>query len=477
MITPEVPVGLLPPTFEPEYISHAVRPYLLAGQTVGERPALPLIDLALSKEKAAPPHFWGMLYDGWAPNPEEEGVAVFIQGYENRGPHNERKRIYCSATTPELYAAKYRAKVRGLLDRMFSEANAEQPLMQRYYADYFDLYWDLHVGATGEAIPQEVREIGTSFKAVLGHWFPTEEIVHESIMRVRALRPFLKEWIDRRVQAVMDGDIPDPAGTFVYYWLKNGGGGENFRRKDIVFECFHNFVAFSQWGSMLYRTLALLEPTHGDPEVRSWFTRTMSGAPDDADGAFTPLDRFVMELFRTVSPNQGSLSTAQATRSLAPGSTSVVTPHPATSRDTRHWRNPEDFDPDRYLTAPTSADNDEAKSRQAGLARCPFPSAPFAVSDGRRVDLANSAFGTVYGVVDGTPYPVCETAGYAPFGFGYRRCAGEQLSMEFLKDVLRTVWNAGLEIVELGLRQPERIPVAPRTVIEDTIGFRLGQRP
>ena len=91
MITPKELVGLLPPTFDPDYVDGAVVPYLLSSQYVAERPALPLVDLALSKGNAAPPHFWGMLYDGWAPNPEEEGVTVFIQGYEKRGPDNQRK--------------------------------------------------------------------------------------------------------------------------------------------------------------------------------------------------------------------------------------------------------------------------------------------------------------------------------------------------------------------------------------------------
>ncbi|WP_327434680.1 hypothetical protein [Streptomyces sp. NBC_01236] len=123
MITPKELVGLLPPTFEPEYIDGAVVPFLLSRQITAERPALPMIDLALSKEAAAPPHFWGMLYDGWAPNPEE-GLTVFIQGYEDRGADNERKKIYMSATTPDLYAAKYADKVRGSLDRLFTPTNA-----------------------------------------------------------------------------------------------------------------------------------------------------------------------------------------------------------------------------------------------------------------------------------------------------------------------------------------------------------------
>jgi hypothetical protein len=165
-----------------------------------------MIDLALSKENAAPPHFWGMLYDGWAPDPKE-GTTVFIQGYDQRGPDNERKKIYASATTPDLYAAKYAPKVHAFLARLFAETNAGKPLMHEYYQHYFDLYWDLHLGVTGEAIPPEVRTIGTSFTAVLGHWYPTEDIVRENIMRVRELRPRLKEWIDRRVQAVIDGEV------------------------------------------------------------------------------------------------------------------------------------------------------------------------------------------------------------------------------------------------------------------------------
>ncbi|WP_026256561.1 hypothetical protein [Mycobacterium sp. 155] len=70
----------------------------------------------------------------------------------------------------------------------------------------------------------------------------------------------------------------------------------------IVFECFHNFVAFSQWGNSLYNVVARLDRDGGDPQTEDWHSRTMSGPFDSPDGsAFPPPERFVMELVRTIS--------------------------------------------------------------------------------------------------------------------------------------------------------------------------------
>jgi hypothetical protein len=62
-----------------------------------------------------------MLYDGWEPNPEADGTTVFIQAYDQRGLNNERKKIYVSATTPDLYTAKYAGKVRPFLTKLFAD--------------------------------------------------------------------------------------------------------------------------------------------------------------------------------------------------------------------------------------------------------------------------------------------------------------------------------------------------------------------
>jgi cytochrome P450 len=211
----------------------------------------------------------------------------------------------------------------------------------------------------------------------------------------------------------------------------------------------------------------------GDPDVRAWFKKTMESDPDDAKGAaFTPLERFVMEMFRTISPNGGSISALAETRPPRFERRGyIVTPHTQTSLDPVHWSNPKVFDPSRYESAPTSDRIDEAKARQIGLAKCPFDRTAFDLKDGRAGAMHNSGFGTVFGVVQGKPLPVCDYAGFAPFGFGYRRCPGEQLTISAFADFLRKVWKDKIEFVKLDIANPQPLPIGPTTVIGDNVGF------
>jgi hypothetical protein len=53
--------------------------------------------------------------------------------------------------------------------------------------------------------------------------------------------------------------------------------------EDVVFECFHNFVAFSQWGNTIYNIMLKLR-RDGDPDARAWFHRTMQSSFDPVSG-------------------------------------------------------------------------------------------------------------------------------------------------------------------------------------------------
>ncbi|MBV8704688.1 MAG: hypothetical protein JO118_13365 [Acetobacteraceae bacterium] len=480
----------IPAHFDPTYVENAVIPFYLTSVYEGERPALPMIDVTLSKENALPHDLWGLIYQDWRPAPDE-GVTVFLQGLEKRGDHNLRKRIYMSAVTPDLYGPMYSGKVVAFFDALLDPTFAGRPFMRHYLDYYWDVYWDLHLGVKGDAIPPQIRTIGESFNTVLAFRDPLQPTVYDNYMTVRALLDFLKGWIDARLDDIGSGRAADPRKTIAWYWIKNAGDGTHFSKKDVVFECFHNFVAFSQWGNTIFGVMSRLSEDGGDREVRAAFERTMSGNPDDAGGApYTPLEMFVMELFRTISPNGGSISAISDTRqqkssdnygdSVSPyvrfglpyeRNGYIISPHTSTSFDPRHWPNPQRFDPGRYRDVPTSAQVDEARSKQIGFARCPFDLTEMAVKDGRNATLSNSAFGTVFGVVDGKPLPVCDYAGFAPFGFGYRRCPGEQLTIKVFADFLRKVWRDKIAFRSLNLPNPQQVPIGPGTVIEDNITF------
>src|SRR5262249_33167671 len=157
----------------------------------GERPSLPMIDVNLTKENALPFDFWGLIYRDWRPTPEE-GVTVFLQGLENRGENNLRKRIYFTAMTPDLYGPMYAAKVRLFFDGLMDDRFSNKPFMRHYLDYYFDIYWDLHLGVKGDAIPAKVREIGEAFNTVLAYRNPMMPITHENYIKVRERLDFLK---------------------------------------------------------------------------------------------------------------------------------------------------------------------------------------------------------------------------------------------------------------------------------------------
>ncbi|QXN65184.1 twin-arginine translocation signal domain-containing protein [Serratia fonticola] len=475
----------IPANFDPVYVEKAVIPFFLTSFYEGEQPLLPMIDLNFSKENALPYDLWGLIYADWQPTPEE-GVTVFLQGLEKRGENNLRKRIYFSAVTPDLYRPMYGDKVVSFFNMLMDSKHVEQPFMRHYLDYYFDIYWDLHLGVKGDKIPEEVRQIGEAFNTVLAYRNPLLPIVYENYMTVRKHLNFLKSWIDERLDDISAGRTPDAEKTMAWYWLKNAGDGQHFSKKDIVFECFHNFVAFSQWGNTLFGIMSRLSENDGNAEVRNAFKKTMSGDYDNANGApFTPLELFVMELFRTISPNGGSISSIEDARTTAYGASPharfglpfernsyISTPHTSTSLSPVHWKNPEQFDPTRYLTVPNSAEINEEKSKQIGLARCPFDITTLEVKDGRKVGITNSGFGTVFGVVDGQAKPVCDYAGFAPFGFSYRRCPGEQLTIQVFEDFLRKVWQDKITFYGLNLSNPNKVPIGPNAVIEDNITFR-----
>ncbi|NET16104.1 MAG: hypothetical protein F6K08_26400 [Okeania sp. SIO1H6] len=478
-----------------DYIFKAVVPAMLTNMNDGAKLTLPLLDKeVLDKQDAIPYFLWGLLYDSWTPTPEH-GTTVFFTGFQNgdqntnatiRGENNEKKKIYYSALTPDLFP-KYEDKVVGFWEELLDNSNANEPLMGLYLDLYFYLYWDLHLGVERNEIIQDVLDVGRSFMNVIGYLNPLASIVYTSYMDVRNKRASLESWVNDKIN---EGLGEDQKKTFVYYWLENSKDDNSryFSQKDIVFECFHNFLAFSQWGNTIYNIIKIFVNEDGKSDnelIKSKFQEIMKGEnseqPDDK--GFSPLDYFVMELFRRISPNSGSISNIKDNKILPIINEGInlynyhTTPHAATSDYEIHWTDPEDFNPDRYKegNVPTSDEITEEKCKQIGFVQCPFHKEDFNVDDGRNAQMTNSGFGTVYNVTDNTTYPVIDYAGYAPFGFGYRRCPGELFTVYVIKEFLKKVWNGNIQfkVLDEPSEGYENLPLGPGAVVPDKYGFEV----
>ena len=84
---------------------------------------------------------------------------------------------------------------------------------------------------------------------------------------------------------MLSHDAPGAKGTIAYYWIKNG-----IEEKNVVFECFHNFVALSQWGHTIYGVIDFLREG-GNREVRAVYEATMKDPNRDQHGGGEVCDR------------------------------------------------------------------------------------------------------------------------------------------------------------------------------------------
>ena len=179
-------------------VENAVVPFFLTSIYEGERPALPMIDVdAHQGERPAPrslgadlpgleAHARGRRHgvpagagEAWRQQPSQ--ADLHVRGHARPVPANvqrQGRRVLRQAARPAIRRqAVHAALSRLLLRYLLGSASRRE----------------------GRCNPAEVRTIGESFNTVLAFRDPTQPIVYENYMTVRALLDSLKSWIDERL--------------------------------------------------------------------------------------------------------------------------------------------------------------------------------------------------------------------------------------------------------------------------------------
>lgn len=487
----------LPKTFtkDEDYFNNVILKSYQVLRYANTELTLPMISTDFEKKDALPEFSWGLLWDSWA-RTEEDSTSVFLENLSDRGTNNAKKKTYFSALTPDLYQEHYRAKIENFCQKLFSQNNAGIPLLGVYESQYLDLFWDLHLQTQPDEIPDFAKQIGLEFVNCLAIFIPlnlndleSSKSFKKSYEYVREYRPKLKQWVSEQVEAIR-GCPENYNDTFVKYWFENDPEN-NFESGDITFECFHNFIALSQWGNTLYKIMDLLREDNTDTTalaVQSKFKEVMSGDLSVNDDGYTELDYLTLELFRITMPNGASVSRYYGMSPIGGSLGDKVDEialhthyHPANSPT--HWEdavaipnstlNNAPFNPDRYKNITLANEVDEEALKKAGsLAKCPFDHSKLETADGRSIE--NNAFGTTFAKTkEGKACPMVETAGYSPFGFGYRRCPGELLTLDVFKTVLTKIHEYNVTFYQhSSAEDAEKIAIAPGTILADNIAMR-----
>ena len=264
--------------------------------------------------------------------------------------------------------------------------------------------------------PVRCVQIGEAFNTVLAYRDPLLPITYDNYMKVRELQDFLKSWIGERIGDIQSGKTKNPEKTMAWHWLKNAGDGSHFSKKDVVVRVLPQFRRAEPMGQYDFRDHVALvgrrrrsgraSVISEDNERKFRHCRRRAFLATGAiRHGIVPRDfaerwqRLHHPVMREQAPTARLRSKSSACRWNGIATSARRIPAPAWIRSTgririRSIRN-------GIFAFPTSAQINDDKCRQIGLARCPFDITNFEVKDGRKANITNSGFGTVFGVVDG----------------------------------------------------------------------------
>jgi hypothetical protein len=336
--------------------------------------------------------------------PNDPRLSIFVSNVADRGPNNQRKKVYMDALGPDKMPF-YKEKMQALANQFYTGiTNYKKPVLSFFKKLIIDFFLEVHLGY--DIYPDYVIDYFTTFVDIIGYGDPTRPGRNEAFEKEYENYDRVYAYFEKRLQIIM---ATEDKTCIMYWWLLSGLKEQN------PMEGAHNIIAFSQFVNSLYLMIVAFllglntNPTPGAAPVKYNFLSLFKNATSDQEKL-----KVIFEMFRLCVPNTTSFSGV-----IPPAGTSPTPPYVQARLLHQLVMMTNDptyplFNTGRYANFTTTPDT--VNPTVPGTAPH-IPEDNFIVSsvDGQTVLYKNNP----------NVFPVFSRPTYASFGLGERRCAGE----------------------------------------------------
>lgn len=380
---------------------------------------------------------------------------VVLQPWESV---NDLKKQYQSALTADKLKF-YLPKLDDFVGKLRTEViTGGKPLVSTFRQELNVFFLQMHVGY--DIYPEFVLEYFNKFMDFIGAGNPNAPGRNLNIMYGNIKTQDVKDYFATRANIIaQNGD----KSTLIYWWQQSG-----MPQESVIFEAIHNIVAFSQFNNTMYgAAVSTLDKKYNQvpPAPLPPTGLYIPNFFDAYHNALTEEEKvgICRETYRILSPNSASFSLAKTTQ------------FPGVRTQSRHIHQQIMLDntvggPVKYFTIdpidnyPGYTDVDLSDAFLLSLETIEKYTDAVYVSPKDQEMVSDRVS------VDGTPgqyQPVLDRPSYVPFGFGYRACAGQTLSLLVLKKIFDEFCQIKWVYVESS--NFPKVPVAPFKTVYDNI--------
>jgi hypothetical protein len=356
--------------------------------------------------------------------PKTEAWTLFLTNFEDRGysgpitdPEwllaNYQKKVYMNALSLDKLQF-YLPKIEQFANNAFSAVTTYgRPIVSSFQENLILFFLRIHIG--NQDYPDYVIKWFDGFVKFIGIGDASNPERSQLLMYGNTTSPLIFDYFEEKNNEVISNADKS---TIAYWWSQAGLSSEA-----LVFECVHNIVAFSQFNNVIYSTIYtgiypanIISPINPYPN----FLTEYAAAPTSNDKL-----NVIRECYRLLVPNSLSFSLVKP---VVPDPDNNVIKsrhlHQAIMVSNQPVAPPQQLDSYfSYNPLQYNADFNTNLDNLIGMTVVTDVLAASVTSELDQETVIDNTEAPPRPIVPIFPKPI-----YAPFGLGYRRCAGEMIT-------------------------------------------------